>query len=167
MSKNYLSNSDREDNKYSRKFSYIQKPNISMATGKYTYFLLPEEYDIFSELDPSVFVKMDTEQNKWIALCLSYMRDKLMELYIAQNIVCVLPKLTSFKDEDGTMIFNWAYSNYRAFLSFDGESGNYDAYCGIVIQLTLDEVSTQTRKLNKKNYQAAIDSIIQLVVNNS
>lgn len=166
MKKNYLSEYNEEVRTgYARKDSYSSKDLSSTYEAETSkFFLLPEAYDIFSEIDLKFFSGEDKKQFDFISECLQYMRKRIIMLYNIQREMYVLPKLIPSQDTDGTITFNWVRSNFRAFFTFEGESGNYDAYCGIVVQVVSDAVSTQTRKLSKENYQSAIDAIIQLVV---
>lgn len=149
---------------YSKKNSYIiDDDHDSLAT----YSLLPEEYDIFSELDQSLYIKEGTRQMDFISTCLMYMKESLIDFYNSHGIICILPKLLCTQDEDGAITFSMALSNLRAFMSFEGEKGNYDAYFGIVSQTNEDSVSSETMKLTSKNYEIAIQLFLQILINNA
>lgn len=165
MKNNYLSKLNKERKKYTPRESYFQNDSPDSEFNR--YILLPEEYNIFSEINQSLFINGNTKQDKLIAMCLKTMRENLLFLYSTQGIICILPKLTYYEDQEKTITFNWANSNFRAFLSFESEVGGYDAYCGIIIQFTQDDVSTQTSKLNENNYQKVIGSMMKLIIENS
>ena len=163
----YLSSQTASEVKgYIRKNSYVSVS--SNDSGIYDlYYSLPEEYDVFTYIDPSFFANKGTKQQELISDCLTYMRKALLSLFASSGVVCVLPKLSVFNDDTGTITFNWAYSTFRAFLSFDDERGDYDSYCGIVFQTDNDSISTQTKKITKTNYKNLIDELLSLVINNS
>lgn len=166
MENNYLNNRKvNYFNEYIRRESYIPEDNIDKISM--SYLLLPEEYDIFSEIDSSLMSSTDTPQYELVSLCLLYMRESLLELYISSNVICVLPKLTTSQEFDGTITFYWAYSGFRASLSFENEQGKYDAYCSIVYQTDESSISTKTRRINRLNYKAVMREILQLVVDQS
>ncbi len=163
----FITNTENlESMNYEKKTTYI-KENEYINMESDLYLPLPEEYDIFTQIDPSLFFKRDTKQYELVSNCLKYLRRILQILYKERGVVCVLPKLIPSYDDRGTILFNWAYSTFRAFLSFENENGRYDAFCGIVYQSDENSVSTQTRKINDENYMEMIDELLQLVINNS
>ncbi len=149
---------------YSKKSSYIVDDERDFL---FKFRLLPEEYDIFSELDQSFFTHKETRQSEFISTCLTYMKECLLDFYCRQGIVCILPKLLCSQDNEGAITFSMALSNFRAFMSFEGEKGNYDAYYGVVSQLDDESVSSETQKLTSENYKTAIQSFLQILVNNA
>ena len=166
MGNNYLNNNNaNSSNEYVRPPSYFSEDRIDKVG--ISYLLLPEEYDIFSEIDSSLLSKTDTPQYELISLCLLYMRESLLELYLSNNIICVLPKLNESHAFNGTITFYWAYTGFRASLSFEDEQGKYDAYCSIVYQTDENTVSTKTSKINRINYKNVMREILQLVVDQS
>ncbi len=165
--KTYLSSQENcEIVEYSTKSTYISMINDSDHLP-YMYCTLPEEYDVFTNLEPSLFTSRETQQHEMISNCLFYMRQFLQRLYSSRGIICVLPKLTVLCDRGGTITFNWAHSNFRAFMSFDDEASGYDSYCGIVFQEDVDSVSTRTRKIYSTNYISVINELLDLVICNS
>lgn len=164
--KSYLTpNNDDEIKDYTRKTSYFPlHSRASFASALYSS--LPEEYDIFSQIAPSFFTNRETKQQELISDCLIYMRKTLLSLYESSGVVCVLPKLYASSD-DGSITFNWAYSTFRAFLSFENETGGYDAYCGIVFKSDIESVATKIRKISSTNYKNVLDELLELVINNS
>lgn len=95
------------------------------------------------------------------------MKECLIEFYNNNDVVCILPKLICSHDNEGTITFSMALSNFRAFMSFEGKQGNYDAYYGVVSQLEEDSFSSETKKLTIDNYEPAILSLLQIIINNS
>ena len=77
----------------------------------------------------------------------------------------VLPKLIYTQDDEGTITFSMALSAFRAFMSFEGEKGDYDAYYGVVSQIDEDSVSSETKKLTYENYESAIQSFLPILIN--
>lgn len=161
-----LSRTSNEVKDYSRKTTYVSGNSYSDLLFD-LYHPLPEEYDVFTCLDSSFFTNRETRQQKMISDCLIYIRKALLSLFASKGIVCVLPKLSVLSDDNGTVTFNWAYSTFRAFLSFDDERGGNDSYCGIVFQTDRESVSTQTKRICKTNYKKVIDELLDLVIYNS
>ena len=149
---------------YSKKSTYILDDDRDFLRK---YSLLPEEYDMFSELNSSFFTRRETRQLELISTCLFYMKECLLDFYNSHGIVCILPKLIFTQDDEGTITFSMALSTFRAFMSFEGEKGNYDAYYGIVSQTDKDSVSSETKKLTFENYETAIQSFLQVLINNA
>ena len=162
--RSYLDTESKPVQGYSKKSSYIVKDDLD-STRKYS--LLPEEYDMFSELDSSFFTRRETSQLELISTCLSYMKECLLAFYNSHGIVCILPKLIYTQDDEGTITFSMALSSFRAFMSFEGEKGNYDSYYGVVSQNDEDSVSSETKKLTSENYETAIQSFLQILINNA
>ena len=160
----YLNAESKPIQGYSKKNSYIVDDE---RTPLKKYSLLPEEYDVFSELDPSLFTRMGTRQQGLISTCLLYMKECLLDFYNDRGIVCILPKLIETQDDEGTITFSMALSNFRAFMSFEGELGNYDAYYGVVAQTDEDSISSETKKLTYENYETAIQTFLQILINNA
>lgn len=150
---------------YSKKTTYFPD-NSNVKLFSEIYDSLPEEYNVFSQIDPSFFTRRETKQYQLMSDCLIYLRSALLSFYMSNGIVCTLPKL-SVSFDDITTTFNWAYSTYRAFLSFDNEKGDFDSYCGIVYQSETDYVSTHMRRINNLNYKRVIDVLLDFVINNS
>ncbi len=149
---------------YSKKGSYVVNDDRDSLRE---YSLLPEEYDIFSELNSSFFTQGKTKQQEIIHMCLIYMKECLLDFYHRRGIICILPKLKYTQDDEGTITFSMALSNYRAFLSFEGEKGKYDAYFGVVSRTDEDSISSETKKLTDKNYQSAIRFFLQILITNA
>lgn len=162
--KTYLNTESKAVQGYSKKSSYIVEDDYDSSKK---YSLLPEEYDVFSELDQSFFTRKETRQLEFISKCLLYMKDCLLDFYYRNGVACILPKLICAIDDDGTITFSMALSSFRAFMSFEDERGNDDAYYGVVSQIDEDSVSSETKKLTEDNYEAAIQSFLQVIINNS
>lgn len=162
--RSYLDTESKPVQGYLKKSSYIVEDDRDSLKK---YGLLPEEYDMFSELDPSLFTRKDTRQQRLINTCLLYMKECLLDFYNNRGIVCILPKLIYTQDNEGTVTFSMAQSAFRAFISFEGEKGGYDAYYGVISQSDEDSVSSETKKLTYENYQSAIQSFLQILINNA
>lgn len=162
--RSYLDTDSKPVKGYSKKNSYIVDDERDLLRK---YRLLPEEYDIFSKLDQSFFSHLETKQLKFISICLQYMKQCLVDFYLGHGIVCILPKLLYTQDDEGAITFNMALSNFRAFMSFEGEKGNYGAYYGIVSRTDVDSVSSETKKLTYENYKTAIQTFLQILINNA
>lgn len=163
---NYLSSlGNSKTRAYIKKTKYATQNN-SAGIEENIYQIIPEEYDIFSEIDPTYLSRRDTKQDELISDCLLYMRNMLFSLYRSNEVAFLFPKLKITHDSDGTITFNWALSTCRAFLSFENELGDYAAYYGIVMQTDEDSVSTRTSKITSTNYKDAMKDLLQLVINN-
>lgn len=162
--KSYLDTEIESIQGYSKKSSYIVDDDRDSLKK---YNLLPEEYDMFSELDQSLFAQKGTRQVEFISTCLLYMKKCLIDFYNMNGVICILPKLICTKDDDDTVTFSMALSSFRAFISFEGERGNNDAYYGVLSQTEENSVSSETKKLTTENYEVAIRSFLQVIINNS
>lgn len=166
MSKSYLNRSKSDVVKrYNRKYSYIKTELNSKLSFDYT--ILPEEYSIFSDIDNDLFLNQNTLQEQLLSSCLTYLKEKLVDIFINRGIICVLPKLKVSNDDENNIIINWFYTNYRIYFSFDNEKTNYQSYCGIVLQEDNESFSSHSRKITKDNYKEVIDAVLQIVINNS
>lgn len=165
MRKSYLSSDeDSTLREYIRKQTYLSPKQSTRDNQKYS--LLPEEYDVFSEIDPKLFLREDTEQQKLISLCLIYIKEQLISLFLEKGVICVLPKL-KYITEENAVILNWAYSGYRVFFSFNNDEMGATAFCGIVVQSDEESVETQMKKLDIKNYRLVLAGILKIVIENS
>jgi hypothetical protein len=166
MKKSYLPSENKELIKdYSKKDSYLH-PEQPTEIEK-SCIILPEEYSVFSKIDQRLFAYDDTKQHRLISKCLVYMKEQLVLLYLTNDIICILPKLQCINEEDGSIILNWAYSGYRIFFSFDDDESGAAAFCGVIVQNDEESISTQSKKLNLKNYKSIINSVMKVVIENS
>lgn len=149
---------------YSRNGSYIINDELLLSKD---YCILPDEYDIFSELDQSLFSNSATKQYLLISMCLRYMKECLYEFYTNNGIVCILPKMIFSIDNEGTIVFNMALSYFRAFLTFEGERECFDAYYGVVSQVDEESVVSETKKITINNLEDSIRSFLNIIVSNS
>ena len=178
MKNNYLKNSQVNENAllqntfgsqgymnrtYHQANSYVL--NDEEQTISTIYIQLPEEYDVFSNIDCSLSSLNDTDQHRFLSQCLQYLKVQLYKLYTQYGIVQILPKLNVASDEDGAIILNWAYANYRIYFNFEKEIKN--SYYGIVAQNAEDTVFTKTGKLSIENYCTVINVILDFVMDNS
>lgn len=158
--------SQKEIKDYTKKTTYVSDSHQDSLKSD-LYYPLPEEYDIFTYVDPSLFTNRNTQQRELISDCLIYMRKSLLALYMSSGIICILPKLRVINEDSGTITFNWAYSTFRAFLSFDDEEGDYDSYYGIIFQSDSESVTSQTKKISVDNYKKMLDELLTLVIENA
>lgn len=165
MSKSYINSnhSTKCNDTYRKSKSYVTKNNDQYSA--LNYFLLPEEYEIFSEIDNSYFVQNETDQYRLLALCLHHLKSQLLNIYSHHGIIRVLPKLSITMDEDEAIILNWAYTNFRIHLNFEKviEHSHY----GIVAQHTEETIFTNVGKLTETNYASVINMILAYVIDNS
>lgn len=166
MNKSYLPKKQSEEiRKYNTKYSYIASETSTITSQEYT--ILPEEYSIFSEVNNELFFKQNTLQEQLISLCLNYLKEKLIDIFLSQGIIGVLPKLNVLNDDENNVTINWFYSNYRIFFSFDSEKANYQSFCGVVLQEDNDSFSSHSKKITKDNYKDVVDNVLKIVINNS
>ena len=159
--RSYLDTEAESVQVYSKKGSYLVADEDDSIRE---YNLLPEEYDMFSEIDPAFFVRKDTKQFELIANCLTYMKKCLIDFYNRHGIVCILPKLKDSKDDEDTITFSMALSGFRAFMSFEGDNGDYDAYFGVVSRADEDSISSETKRLTIDNYETAIELFLRVII---
>ena len=151
------------DSDYHYLDSYIEKENDKCEV--FAYGVLPEEYSIFSKIDSSYFTKNDTAQHRFLAVCLQYLKKKLLWAVKRYEVTQVLPKLSITFDEDDAIILNWAYVNYRIYFSFEKKIEN--SYYGIVAQAAEERTSIDTGRLTEKNFSAIFDMVLNYVFENS
>ena len=165
MNKNYLSSEEETIlTRYSSNASYIVENYQDSSAGYYQF--LSEDYDVLKNIDKSLLSLGETKQSQLIFLCFSYLQTLLFSLYKNQKIEVVLPKFTAIKDLNNTISFFWAYSTFRASLIFEGEKGEFDAYCTIVFQTDVTAISSKSQKLTDENYKSIIEDLLSIVLNN-
>lgn len=148
---------------YSSTRTYAIHDEVQQVLSSYS--MLPEEYDIFSDIDNSYFLLEDTKQHRLLSSCLKYLRDQLFRLYVQYGAVRILPKLKMLLDSDGAIVLNWAYATFRIYFSFESSIDN--SFFGMVAQQTEDTMFTSTGKLNEMNYQDAINKALEYAISNS
>ncbi len=154
------------ENEYNPQSTYLSpKPKLEVLSD--VYYSLPEEYNIFSNIDFSFFINRNDKQQEQISNCLIYLRQIYFDFLHSNNIIGIFPKFYVTENDNGTITFNIATSNYSAFISFDNESGNYDSYSGIVIISGDESMSTSTFKLDKENYKGMLDRLMSLIISSS
>ena len=150
----------RRKSAYQSSKSYICEDDMQQST--LTYTLLPEEYSVFSEIDPTYFLLDDTEQHSFLASCLLYLKAQLLNIYTKVGVICIFPKISISMESDGAITLNWAYANFRIYFNFEPLVDN--SFYGMVAQSVDENIFTNVGKLNKKNFHAVIDSLLEYVV---
>lgn len=163
MKNSYIKSTQSTKDVYQQANTYLAGEKKQGVHAKYS--LLPEEYAIFADLDSSLFVLGDTEQHRFLAKCLQHLQSQLRNILVHYGIVRVLPKLSITNDEDGAIVLNWAYTNFRIYLNFELSVDN--SYYGIVAQNNEENIFTNSGKLNDRNYVSVIDMLLKYVIDNS
>lgn len=159
MKKSYLSK--KSDIKaYEKKTSYIFNSFVDRSNE---YMMLPEEYDIFVNVAKHYFIDSDTQQQRLISNCLNYMKKVVLSIY-NQGVICALPKIDVQVNDENSIIFNWVYSTFRAYMTFENEQGNYDAFFGIVAKTDEYAIKSETQKIDANNYKEVVTSAIVKMV---
>lgn len=65
-----------------------------------------------------------------------------------------------------TVVFNWVYSTFRAYMTFENERGNYDAFFGIIVKTDEYAIKSETQKIDLNNYREVVASAIGMMVEN-
>ena len=153
-------------NNISKQTSYIQSEDDFDFDN--IYGSLSDDFDVFSDIDQSLFTNRANKQYVLISDCLIYLRSELWRLSRQNKLTQVLPKLHStIDDQTGTVQLSWVYSTFSATLSFEGESESYDSYCAIVFNVENDSISTYSKRITTDNYKVVIDELLQLVLFNT
>lgn len=156
------------------------KENIVKVPGRITYFqennelcnnynnfyqMLPEEYNIFSDINFKILQNINEKQKNFFFSFINTLRDFLKIIYINIGIVKILPKLRIEIDAEDAIVLNLAYANYRIFFNFEKKINN--SYYGIVSKNEYDVFKSMSGKLNEENYQDVIIKILQYILKNS
>lgn len=162
MTKNYYTTEHQNIHNYQQRRNYFSCEVTTFPDVDYT--ILPEEYAIFNQISTEFFHKNGTKQRDMVATCLQHLKELLLSFHRDHGVICVLPKLRLYTEEDETIVLNWAYSGFRAFFSFGGEAADYDSFCGIVIQNDINSVMSQTKRINIENYKEVINELLLYVI---
>lgn len=127
------------------------------------YILLPEEYDVFSNIKKElnkILIKKN-EQSSFIKYFYNIFSDSLKEHYYKKNKNIVLPKFSLSKDEEGAYIFDLNKSTFRLFINF--EKNKSDSFYGYISQDEEDSYTTKNGRISENNCSQIIDTIIDLL----
>lgn len=163
MKNSYITRRQSAKDVYQHTNTYLTTAEEQGAHPK--YLMLPEEYAIFTDFDHSLFVLEDTEQHRFLAMCLQHLQKQLRNIFAHYGIVKVLPKMNITNDADDAIVLNWAYTTFRIYFNF--ELCVDASYYGIVAQNNEDSIFTHSGKLNDKNYMSVIDMLLKYVIDNS
>lgn len=152
------------DEYYIPKRTYLEETDETV--GPKPYAVLPEEYDVFSELDEKYFTFGVNLQLNFIGKIMTYLRARLILISNEFTNYVVLPKLKVFEDEDGYIIINWTYTHARIYIAISNNQNLEESYLGLVIESANNEFTSQTSVINETNYQEKIDSVLQLIFAN-
>lgn len=167
MKKNYLMDNNEDGiKKYTNASSYLPtEENIDYNNR--SYFLLPEEYDVFSNLNWGELSIALKEKYPLAIKLLSSFRTHLQNIANNDGILCVLPKLLLNGDEEKSITFNLVNSNFRIFFSFEATEIGGMAYCGLVIQEDATSMITQSKLISEANYDSIVESVLKIMFENS
>lgn len=162
MRKSYLNKKD-DVKPFEKRSSYIFNTFVDRTNE---YEKLPEQYDIFVNVGKHFFIDSATPQQQLVSNCLNYMKKVLLSIYNYQGIICVLPKIDIQVSDENTVVFNWVYSTFRAYMTFENERGNYDAFFGIIVKTDEYAIKSETKKIDLNNYREVVASAIGMMVEN-
>lgn len=128
------------------------------------YLLLPEAYDVFTNINFKDIDFANDEQKQFMERCLNYIEFVLKNKHKEIGIVKVLPKLSLSHDEDGAITIHWDYFNYKIFI--DIEKDVSQSFYGIVYKKGLNSIAYTTEPLTEDNYINAITSIVDFIFDN-
>ena len=167
MKKNYLMDNNADSiKKYTNASSYLSTEE-EIDCNSSNYFLLPEEYDIFSGLN---YGELSTALKEKYPLAIKLLTSfKLRLQNIAKNngILCILPKLLLNNDEKGTITFNLVNANFRIFFSFESMEIGGMAYCGLVVHEAAPSMITQSKLISETNYDSIVELVLKIMFENS
>ena len=160
MKKTYLGNKSEISN-YIKSESYIYYPEENINTIKYAN--LPEQMDIFGNIDLNKLGALEQGQKNLLEKTILGLKEKLREIYFIQGVNKVLPKIVISRDSDNAILLNWAYSNFRFFITIEIESNN--SFYGIVVQDENGDAYSKSGRFNESNYDVIIDKALDFVFN--
>ena len=166
MKKNYLMD-DNEENikKYYNVSSYLSNEDIYNLQSN--YFLLPEEYDIFSNLNFDQIIVALNKKYPLAVQVLTSFKKHLQQTAMDQGVCCILPKLLYSSTDENTISFNLVNATFRIFFSFDSMNIGGMAYCGLVVQEDETSMITQSKIVNKENCDYIVDLVLKTMLENS
>jgi hypothetical protein len=166
MKKNYLMD-DNEDSieKYCNVSSYLSYEDSYNSQSN--YFLLPEEYDIFSNLGFDKIIATLNEKYPLAIQVLISFKTHLQQIVMNKGVFCILPKLIYSNTDENTISFNLVNSTFRIFFSFDSVDTGGMAYCGLVVQEDAISMLTQSKIVNKENCDYIVDLVLNTMLENS
>lgn len=136
-------------------FQQYDKEDLSLGETS----LLPNDYDVFSDLSSELFSSNRILQNSLIIKCFAYMKSVLLEIYRSFGIIRPLPKINFIKTIDGSFTFSFMTSTYRIFLLFDDEKTQFGHY-GILTQKDEDSFNSEIKRFTIEDYKKAITHVI-------
>lgn len=143
--------------------SYVIRNDGKRTSLLYTQ--LPEEYAVFSDLDDSLLSSQDTEQHRFLSLCLQHLKTQLLNIYANNGVVRILPKLSIAIDNDDAIVVNWAYTNFRIYFTIEKCIEN--SFYGIVAQQHDESVFSSSGKFIEDNYVSVINMLLKYVFENT
>lgn len=152
--------------KYAPKVSYL--PTFQDYVKNKQYQILPEEFDVFSEVSKYVSELMseqfaESKQIKLLFEFFSYLKNDLIKQANITKMLKPLPKLSINTDDDGAYVVNWAYVNYRIHLNF--EKNVEDSFYGIAVQYDVESFSNYSKRLSSENCAFVANVLVDLICN--
>lgn len=165
MKKNYLMDDEDGIIKYYNVSSYLS--NEDSYNSQANYFLLPEEYDIFSNISFEKTIATLNEKYPLAIQVLISFKTQLQQIVMNKGVFCILPKLLYSSTDENTISFNLVNSTFRIFFSFDSVDTGGMAYCGLVVQEDAISMLTQSKIVNKDNCDCIVDLVLNIMLENS
>lgn len=160
MKKSYIQNQSI-NNTYKQKKTYIHKMREDSLFFEYN--LLPEEYDVFSEIIDYEKLGCLEEQKDLLIEITNQINKSLKIINCKYGVLKVLPKMEISADADGAIVMNWPYSLYRIY--FDIEKRVNESFYGLVIRDSENGIQTRTEIITRENCAEIISYILQYVFN--
>lgn len=163
MENTYLTNSNYY-NTINERTSYLDSDIYIEPIIQYKQ--LPEEYDVFSEIDKELqsLNKIRNEQQDFIKLFCNKLRNNLLNEIELNGIKTVLPKFSINQDSEEAYTFNLIKNNYRIFINFEKNIKN--SFYGIILQQFADSYFSTTGKINPSNYISLTNKFSEIILSN-
>lgn len=163
MENTYLNPKDKTNIIEERK-TYINNNYYSDPIIQYKQ--LPEEYDVFSEINNELKLLSENinTQQEFINLFCNGLKSTLLKEVEYNGIRTILPKFSINKDSEEAYILNLIKNNYRIFINFEKNIEN--SFYGIILQQVSDSYFSTTGKINSSNYLSFIDKLSKIILSN-
>lgn len=132
----------------------------SSSMGTHIFYSLPKDIDIFRDLIP-YFQKLEDSPVKNSILHLLLTFQKLLNQINQINLSVYLPPLQLRPDEDGSVLIEWIFRDFR--IGFLIEPNDSESSWYLVSNSNLNDLS-QSGTLNVKDCESLLNEIISFVL---
>lgn len=132
----------------------------SSSIGTQIFYSLPKDIDIFRDLIPS-FQKLEDSPVKNSILYLLLTFQKLLNQINQLNLSVYLPPLQLRSDEDGSVLIEWIFKDFRIGFLIEPDDSESSWY--LVSNSNMNELS-QSGTLNVEDCESLLNKIISFVL---